>query len=418
LQNVSQLLRKKRVSKITIIAELDKYESRDGRRKIYIRLTQERKHRRIDTGIKIIKKEWNGKHGGWIKNSNADCQDLNLIILNRISSYQKTYLNLVAESSEVLIDTILQELVKKTTKHDFIAYWDKRVARMTNYNQSKGYHTTKIRIKTFIGSATLEFKTITPDWLDNFANYCRGTIGNHTLHSHLRRIRVVYNAAIKEGIVERASYPFFIFTMPKIKQTELQKLTKEQLLLLFSLNYSKKDLKFWVLGGFELSFRCAGIRIEDLLCLKWNNIRDGKLIYRMNKGITGGTIMTFEVTGMLAKLLDKLRHDDSKESDFILPFLKPGDDEKDNTTYKKLIGSKTAQVNHILKKIAKDIDLNVRLTTHLARHSWAAYTYGQTLDIKFTQECLGHSQSKVTEKYIGRLDSSVKLRKLREVELK
>ena len=45
------------------------------------------------------------------------------------------------------------------------------------------------------------------------------------------------------------------------------------------------------------------------------------------------------------------------------------------------------------------------MTSHLARHSWAALVYEKTKDIKLIQENLGHKDIKVTMNYIGRLST-------------
>ncbi len=406
------------MTKISIIAELKEHILKDGRQNIYIIITHNRKLYRINTNIKILSKEWSGKFGNWINNRNSNHKEFNYQILEKIAHYQKKHFELSASDRNVNVsDIISTEESKQSQDASFIAYWDRRVARMENYNQIKGYNTTRAKIISFINSDSIQFNEITPEWLQDFSLFCKPSLSSHSLYTHLKRIRAIYNYGIKEKIVDRSIYPFFLFKMPKAKQAEIEKLSKEQLLLLFSIVYNRNELKFWVLAGFELSFRCAGIRIEDLLSLKWSNIRDGKLIYSMNKGVTNGTIMSFEVGGKLSELLDKLRPIKYDTSDFILPFLKIGDDKKDNETYKKVIGSKTALYNKYLKKIAKDAGLNVRLTSHLSRHSWAAYTYSQTLDIKFTQEYLGHSNSKVTEQYIGRLDISSKLEKFKQLEL-
>jgi integrase/recombinase XerD len=406
------------MTKISIAAELKEHILNDGRQNVYIRITYNRKHYRINTNIKILGKEWSGKFGGWISSRNSNYKEFNNQIHEKITHYQKRFFELSSSSIKINVNDIIStEECKEYQDTNFILYWDKKVARMENYNQVKGYNTTRSKIISFTKSKAINFKDITPDWLQDFSNFCKPSLNSHSLYSQLKRVRAIYNYAIKEKIVDRSIYPFFLFKMPKIKQAEIEKLSKEQLISLFSLEYNMAELKFWVLAGFELSFRCAGIRIEDLLTLKWANVRDEKLIYRMNKGVTNGTIMSFELAGKLNDLLNKLKPLNYNTNDFILPFLKRGDDKEDNETYKKIIGNKTSLYNKYLKKIAKDAGLNIRLTSHLSRHSWAAYTYSQTLDIKFTQEYLGHSNSKVTEQYIGRLDISSKLEKFKQLEL-
>lgn len=215
--------------------------------------------------------------------------------------------------------------------------------------------------------------------------------------------------AVKAQIVDRGMYPFGRngYTLPNIsvKSKSIQRLDADELKRFFKLNYQSDNLIYFVHKGFELSFNCAGIRIEDLLTLRWSNIKNGRISYNMKKGITNGKLKSFAITPSIQSILNGLKTNSNQSNGYILPFLKLGIEQRSNEEYKKEIGRKTSLYNNYLKKIAKDIGTDKNLTSHLARHSWAAYAYEKTKDLKLIQENLDQNDIKVTMGYIGRLST-------------
>jgi len=55
--------------------------------------------------------------------------------------------------------------------------------------------------------------------------------------------------------------------------------------------------------------------------------------------------------------------------------------------------------NSVLKRIAKEIDINENATIHGLRHSFGTYVYSQTKDIVGVQRVMGQTDSRTTEKY-------------------
>jgi len=68
---------------------------------------------------------------------------------------------------------------------------------------------------------------------------------------------------------------------------------------------------------------------------------------------------------------------------------------------------KTALINKYLKVLAKECEIETRLTTHMARHSWAAFMDENNLPIQRIQQTLAHKDSKTTQVYLQNLRSGM-----------
>ena len=86
--------------------------------------------------------------------------------------------------------------------------------------------------------------------------------------------------------------------------------------------------------------------------------------------------------------------------------LKTSMDEKENEIYKKEISRKTSLVNKYLKQIAEDAEIDKKVSSHIARHTFASIAIKKSNgDINFVQNALKHSNPKITQVYLAKLDN-------------
>lgn len=92
-------------------------------------------------------------------------------------------------------------------------------------------------------------------------------------------------------------------------------------------------------------------------------------------------------------------------SPYVLPFMKL-DSDSDPKRFQKAIESKTVMINNSLKVIAKLCGIDKKLTSHVARHTFAYLADKSGLGSKRIQDLLLHSDLKTTERYINELNNS------------
>ena len=156
------------------------------------------------------------------------------------------------------------------------------------------------RFQEFLKGKDIAFADITVPLITKFKAYLKGTrqVGERTIMNHLITIRTIYNQGIAEGLVEVKHYPFGKGKI-KIKLPDSIKigLNIEEVKLLEEVDLSQNSRLEHARGLWLLSFHFAGMRVSDVLRLKWADFQNDRLHYKMGKN---------EKTGSL-KVSDKVR---------------------------------------------------------------------------------------------------------------
>ena len=105
-------------------------------------------------------------------------------------------------------------------------------------------------------------------------------------------------------------------------------------------------------------------------------------------------------------ILDLYRSENNLVNDFIFPFLKNEVDYTDNKFLMKQLSAKTTIVNINLKKLAERTNLNKKLSSHIARHSFADIARKKGMNLYDISKALGHSSLSITEQYLSNFDDN------------
>lgn len=160
---------------------------------------------------------------------------------------------------------------------------------------------------------------------------------------------------------------------------------------------------------FLFSYYCAGIRVGDILKLKWNNVTsDNRLVYVMSKNLKYRDLM------LVKPAVDILSAYGRKRDGFIFPYLNPVAayslyPERVLTPCQKLelandISNATKRINRALGRICSMAGIDKHVTMHVSRHSFANLAREKGVMSAEIKELLAHSSLKTTEIYMGEFD--------------
>ena len=141
-------------------------------------------------------------------------------------------------------------------------------------------------IKEFEKDETLYFSDVDLAFINKFKSFC-STYLNHkerTLTNQLIFIRTLYNNAIKEGIANEKFYPFAGDKEKiRIKSSLKIGLSKEEVTKIENLEAEVESTIWHTKNVWLFSYYFAGIRISDVLMMRWSDFVDDRLMYVMNK---------------------------------------------------------------------------------------------------------------------------------------
>lgn len=340
----------------------------------------------------------------------SNARHINTIIEDSIAEVNNIIQLLHVNGEDVNLKTIKEKLNPSSQgdrKSSFFIYAKEREELLYNLGSigtSRSYNSAIAKFRTFLKGKDIQFLDVNLKLLQDYEAYMVSKgLKTNTIHNNFKILRAIYYAAQKEGIVSADKNPFFIFKLKLDNQVKKDKLNVEEIVAIEKLSLDEYSLIWHVRNCFLFSFYCAGIRVSDLLQLKWQNISSSDRIeYKMDK--TGG----YKSIALLPKakaILSFYKMEDQKPGDFIFPFLNTEANLHNPSILHAQLSAKTTIVNKYLKKIAELAKIDKVLSSHIARHSFSDIARKRGTSLYDISKLLGHSSIKITESYLASLDT-------------
>lgn len=386
---IKVILRKKKNKKGELPAELP----------LTIRITKDRKTSFIYLGHSIKETDWDEENQR-VRKSHPNSARLNNFILKKLSEATDKALELETTKDVFSVKAVKNKIKPKALSTFFnqAAVYLQNLKLAGKYNQ---YTSDKSRInnfKKFVG-ADIAFSDITPTYLERFQSYAKSTLklNERSAVNQLVAIRSVFSHAIKDNVIEAKYYPFGRGKM-KIKFPDSLKigLTSEEVKQLESVHLPDTDhnhaRNLWL-----FSFYFAGMRVSDVLRMRWSDIQNNRIHYAMGKNNKAGSL---KIPIKAIKILEQYKPLQTKNDDLIFPELKSCDLENKFLT-QRTIAFKVSTIDKCLRKhVAPAAKIEKKLTMHLARHTFGNIS-GDKIPVQMLQKLYRHSNISTTIGYQG-----------------
>jgi integrase len=142
------------------------------------------------------------------------------------------------------------------------------------------------------------------------------------------------------------------------------------------------------------SFYFAGIRVSDVLKLRWSDFVDGRLIYRMGKN---QKLVSLKVPEKAENLLIRYKGVGDSKCNLVFPYLKESDF-LDAKTLLVRTRTVTRSLNRRLQIVSDNLGIKKKLTMHIARHTFGNIS-GDKIPIQMLQKLYRHSSITTTISY-------------------
>ncbi|WP_291596415.1 site-specific integrase [Bacteroides sp.] len=390
------------IAKFKVVIRLEKIAKSTNEVPVCLRITKDRRTT-YKTLLHIDPKYWDVK-GQCVKKQHPYAETLNATITKKKAEIEQETCLLTLVNDSISIATIRNKINDRTS-FDLFEYANKYIEQLCKEGKHATYKKNKSVIKKlheYVKQDNLPIKSITEDFLKRYESYLMNTVGNNrnTTTVNMKAIAKLVRDICHHYDLDEISNPFrkLKFKREQTERTflEIEDIKKIQNLRLRLCNplYDAREL---------FLFECyTGIRISDILSLKWKNITDKEIIISMRKT---GKPLTIPIQNYVSLILNKRRMiveangGQINAEKYVFNILKADVEKISAEEALNIISSATAMINTRLKLIAKKVGIDKKLSTHVARHSFATLLVTKDVNLLTIRDLLGHSDVRVTQVY-------------------
>lgn len=384
---------------------------KNGEFPILLRLTKSRQRKYLSLGVSV-----NPQHWDFPKNRpKRNCPNKDMIesvIQREKELFQEQIKEYAIEGKEYTLNTLVMQVKKPEVLRTFRDYIEGYILSLKNqkrFGSARMFHELKESIQSYKPCLDFYFSDIDIPWLRGYEKQMRDNNNKeNTIGIRFRALRVLYNRAIADNIVKSERYPFKIFKVSAFQeQTAKRAITKEMVEMIRDLdvktisNYHYPYLQH-AKDLFMFSYLCCGMNMTDMLRLRYTNIVDGTIRYSRQKT---GKLIIVPIQSYAIIIIDKYRRDGTTKDDYVFPILNRKI-HKTETQIRDKVEKATKATNAALGKIGEKLGFSIKLTTYVARHSYATVLKRAGVSTAIISESLGHSSEKVTQIYLDSFENS------------
>ena len=329
----------------------------------------------------------------------------------RVIEEAETLINGMEEFSfQEFRDTFYQEKKRRKTLFDFFQQYIDTLYNEGRIATAQSYQSALNSFKEY--DPHMNFSKVDKACLDDYERWFMSTPKGQkrqggqksqtTVGIYTRSLRTIFNIAVKAGATTK--YPFGKngYTPPSganvKKGLELDDIKK---IVDYSTDHKSptdqaRDL--WVFSYFS-----GGMNFKDICSIRVKDIQGDletiEFVREKTKLSGRGSQRKIEVLIVpeTKAIIEKWGNTESDPEDYVFPFFKRGfTPAQKRATVMQLVKT----TNKYLRRMAKDIELQMDITTYHARHSYTSILKESGAPIEYISETLGHTSTQTTEAYL------------------
>lgn len=386
-----------------------------GEASLYLTLNQGDQRKMISLGLKLKIVYWDEGNKEVLQGCpNKGYYDL--IIDAKKQEINKKIMAANLEGKVLSLDDFVEQQQKKEEeKKEYVKrYFEKYIVELEMSDRIKNaryYRCCMNCLMDFTNGIDVEFKSIDGVFLNDYATWMqvKKKLHKNTIGNRLRGLKAIFNRAISDKVISENITPFKEFKVSKYREeTTKRAISKQDIERVINLDLKsisdEKTFPFYDFARdiFIFSYLGCGINIVDIAFLKYANIIDNdRLQFRRSKT---KKIISFRLHPIAKEIIEKYRKKKHKQTDYVFPIF---NDEIQKTMKEKYykLDYQTRYVNKYLRKIGKHLNISLKLTSYVARHSFATVLKRSGVNTSIISEAMGHSSEKVTQVYLDSFEN-------------
>ena len=314
-----------------------------------------------------------------------------------VSRLQLIILSLDHSRREYHALDVLKRFLKKEHANEFAAFAESLIGQKREEGHcslAAKYQTSLNSLQRFLNGRPLSFDDMDSSLMCSYERYLRN-LGRcpNTTSFYMRNLRAIYNQAVQQGLTPQRNPFARVYT--GIAKTVKRAVSMEEVQQIKAVALRPGSTDDFSRNIFLFSLYTCGMSLTDIAHLKKSDLQGDYLSYCRQK--TGQRIHIRWLPCM-QQLVDKYKNEDSP---YLLPLItRPGEDEA--RQYQNMIHL----INQHLKKLGEALGLPSKLTTYVARHTWACIAKSQDVPVAAISEAMGHTTERTTRIYLKSFDNT------------
>jgi len=221
-----------------------------------------------------------------------------------------------------------------------------------------------------------------------------GGLVRNTTSCYMRTLRAVYNRAVEKGLTVQRDPFRRVYT--GVDKTVKRAIPLKAIRKIKDLDLRKNPSLDFARNMFLFSFYTRGMSFIDMAFLKRKELRNGILTYCRHKT---GQRLCIKWERCMQEIVDRYPSDGT----YMLSIIRrEGGADDERRQYRNAL----RLVNSKLKTVSAMAGLDVNLTMHVSRHSWASAARQRNIPLPVISEGMGHDSETTTRIYLASLDVS------------
>ena len=372
-----------------------------GKSPLYIRIIKDRKTKFITAGLKLKESDWDESKQR-VKKSYPNSARMNAALAQKIADAEGQVADMERKVKTVSIKK-LKEAIKGKEVPNFFEYSRKHCERIRNnvsISTYKNYHAYLDKFEKWVGTKEVYFDDITVSLLMDYMSYLSNELknGNTTQRYSIMILAIMFKEAIKEDLIPEYMYPFSKLKLKK-DPSRRQFLKKEQFEAIINYKLDEKSKASVYRDMFIFSIFAGGLRFSDVLEFQVKHFNEEER--RIQKVIRKtGRMHQFKIGQLALDIINKYKKENAEQDDFIFPVITNKELYLKNDEYRyTFIESANKAANFQLQRIAKKLEIPVKVTFHISRHTFATNALNNGMRIEHVSKLMDHRDISTTQVY-------------------
>ncbi len=377
----------------------------NGAGSIVYQLYHEGQVRQLSAGMRIPERLWDSLQERLIDNpeNKDDCGILHncRVQLERdMARFTQVVADLNMGRKYYTLEDIIRDFHTSATKPTVLSFMKELIALLEHNRRLGTAHNYKSTMKSFgdfLNHKDISFSLMTGKLICDYEQWLfdRGVVRNSSSF-YLRILRSVYNKAIKRGFAKQHNLFEDVYT--GVDRTRKRAVDEVLIVELMNLDLKTEALR-QSRDLFVFSYCTRGMAFVDIAYLKKSDISGGVISYIRRKT---GQQMCVKIEPCIRNIIE---HYTVKaiNTPYVFPIITATDPEKAFNQYQ----SKLGYYNRQLKRLSKELGVELPISSYWARHSWATSARDKNVPISVISAGMGHTSEKTTQIYLASLDNSV-----------